>query len=105
MRNGGISFGENRCNLPSKLWYSVPDYIPHELIINAEIVMNEPVTHSSHSTPLNARVLGSKTIRDFLSRFSDDFKAPDEGASKCFVSQKLLDSQTSGLAYQVIYFD
>src|SRR5438552_705913 len=52
--------------------------IPHYLEINAEIVVNELVSHSRYLAPWDHRCMGSRIWRQSLCRFADDLKLPDD---------------------------
>ena len=49
--------------------------VPHEFMIDAEVVVNEPIAHPCHGSPLDVGVLRAKVRRNLLRRFADNLEA------------------------------
>lgn len=62
--------------------------VPHKLIVDTQIVMDQLVPRACHFSPFNLRVPGTEVVGDLLYRLADDFEAPDEGPLQGFVAQE-----------------
>lgn len=58
---------------------------PDQLVIHAEVDVDEPIPHPRHGPPLDGWMLLADLGRDLLRRLSDDFKAPHKGPSQSLV--------------------
>ena len=55
--------------------------VPHQLVIDTKIIVDQPVSGASHLPPLNLRISCTEIIRNLLDRLTDYFEAPDKGSS------------------------
>jgi hypothetical protein len=80
-------------NLPLERWYFVGDSIPHNVIIHAEVVMYQSVSHSGDGSPVDVTVLIPEFGRYVLRGFTDNFQTAYKGSLQCFVLQELIFAQ------------
>ena len=95
----------NNCfDLISKRRDFVGGDIPHNLIVDPEIIVDQPASHTGHRSPLNSRV----TILDFLGNllrgFTDDLQATHESPLMSLIFQKHFFGQSARLLGQVSSF-
>ena len=55
-------------------------YLPYEVVINAEVLVNEPIPHAGHGAPFNSWILGASRGSDLYRGLPDDLEAADKRA-------------------------
>lgn len=76
--------------------------VPDELIIHAEIVMNQPIAHARHGTPLDVGMSRTKITRDLLCGLANDLKASNDRAPERRVVLKLFAGQARTRGLEVL---
>lgn len=71
-------------------------------MIDAEVVVNEPVTHPRDGAPLNVGVQLAELRRYLLGGFPDELEAPDRRAAEGFVLLEGVERQARASFDQVI---
>lgn len=64
--------------------------IPHNVIVNAKIMVDYLIPNVIHFTPRNQWIFGLEIRMNFATRLTDYFKAPANGSYQSFIPQKLL---------------
>jgi hypothetical protein len=81
---------------PAWVWKLLPDDIPDDLVVDAEIVMDQPVPHASHAPPVDPGLAGAELDGEILDCLTDHLEAAYEGRLKGFLFQKLLPAEPFG---------
>ena len=59
----------------------VAGHVPDDGVVDAEIIVDEPIMHSGEFPPFDLRLLVAYFLRSLLGRFADDLYAPNEGTA------------------------
>lgn len=63
------------CDLPAKFGNSIPDDVPDQVVVHAEVVVNEAVTHPRHGTPFELGMGVCEAGGDLFRSLADDLHA------------------------------
>ena len=96
---------EDRSDLTAQFWNPVSNDVPDEVVVDTEVIVNEPVAHPRDGAPLNLRVQVAKFRGHLLGGFPDDLEAPDECAAEGFVLLEGLERQPRASLDQVLSLD
>jgi hypothetical protein len=81
--------------------YFARNHIPHNIVIDAKVAVNQVIAHPGHCTPLDCRILLSKGVWHLLGGFANYFNAADECPFQGFVLQKCRFIEVSGRSQKV----
>lgn len=93
--------GEDLCDLSTERGNLLLDYIPHEIEVYAEVVMNQSITHAGHRAPCDLGMRLAQFGRHLLCGFTDNLEAPHAGSLKGRIFQECLATHPSGSEFQV----
>jgi hypothetical protein len=71
-----------------KRWNLVPDNVPDQFEVNAEVAMNQPVAGCSHASPVEVWMTGLQVVGKVFDSFANDFKTADKSPLQRFVSKE-----------------
>jgi hypothetical protein len=80
-------------NLLLERWYFAGDSVPHNVIIHAEVVMYQSVSHSGDGSPVDVTILVPEFGRYVLRGFTDNFETAYKCSLQCLVLHKSLFAQ------------
>ena len=83
--------------LCAKLRNAVLNNVPDELVVHAEVVVNQTVAHTGHGAPLHRWMLCAKLRGNFLRRLSDNLKTSYNRTTQRFVHDEVLELQSRSL--------
>lgn len=81
------------------------EHIANEIEIDAEIVMDESITHAGHRAPLDIWMLCADFARNALCSLADDFETPNDRALHGWIIFKLLACHARADREEVITLD
>lgn len=87
--------------MPHRALVCPPRRFPNHLVVNAEVVMNQPVSHASNIAPVHFGVSCPNGTRNLFRCFTDDFKASGKGSLQVLVVQEILIRDRPGTLYEV----
>jgi hypothetical protein len=59
--------------------------VPYEVVVNAEVLVNEPIPHAGHRALFNRRMLGANRRSDFYRGLTDDLETANKRALRGLV--------------------
>jgi hypothetical protein len=74
-----------------EVWSFSDDNIVDKRIVDREVPMDEPVTHSDDATPRDSGMAESHIIRQSLDSFPDDLEASSEGELQDLVRKEAIE--------------
>jgi len=75
---------------------------PHQLVVHAEVSVDEPVAHPSHASPLQVGELSPGLLGPLLRGLADDLQAADERPPQSVILKELLRGQAPGTVIEVL---
>lgn len=78
--------------------------VPDNRVIDSEISVDQTITHSRHSAPVNTWMLSPEIVRDVRRGFTNDFETSHERALQRLVLPEVIRSQTCAVAKEEVRF-
>ncbi len=78
------------------------DDLPHELVVDTKVAVDEAIAHPGHASPVDLVMPLAKLVGDPLGGLADDLKAPSERAPEVFVSQEGIAVGSPAASEQVV---
>jgi hypothetical protein len=75
-----------------QLWDLIRCNAPDNLLIDAEIVVDEDIAHSNDSAPRNVGLNVSQFVWKYPNRFANNLNVPNRRIEDALISQKLFKS-------------